>query len=893
MRFCFLIVLFSILLSPLRASHIVGGDIYYDYLGSNNYRFYITLYRDCASTGAEFDDPLPLAVYTQGSTIPIQELSVPFPGSELLPVTFNNPCGTAPGGICIEKAIYTVVINLPPINGGYTITYQRCCRGPAITNLISPDNTGLTLTATVPGLETGCFVNSSPRFTNYPPLLLCNNDQLVFDHSATDPDGDVLIYSLVTPFAGADGVTPAPNPPPPPPYTPVSWAGGFSATAPLGTGSSTTINSSTGLLTCTPQLMGLFVVGIRVQEYRNGVLIGQTVRDFLFRVLNCNITLSAILPTQEQLSSFESYCQGLTVNFENSSYGGTVYQWDFGVTGITTDVSSQYAPSYTYPAPGTYEATLIVNPGEPCTDTAYMTVTVNNEFTIGFNTIDSICIVGNSFDFISEFSGSSPESYEWTFGPNASVPSATTQNVFDVTFSTSGNIAVTIEADNGDCVATYTENIYIYPEPIAGIVLPQGYECEGLTVSFGNSSTGTSVYDWDFGVSGTSVDTSSQQLPTFTFPQGGTYDVTLIGSSNGVCSDTTSVSITVNELLTISFTHNDSLCLTDNSFWFDGTMTGPASTQYAWNFGPNATPTSSSDLDVSNVVFDEAGIHPITLTAWFDNCYEYASSQIFIFRVPTIGFTDIPGPRCVPATVQFQNLSEADSPMYYTWTFGDGSGSTEGDPVHVYAEVGSYSVGLEVITTEGCVDTLYLLQQDLITVHPSPTSQFDLDPKVTDICNATIQFTDQSQGATAYIYWFDDSTYFSEQQNPLYTYQSAGTLYPMQVAINEFGCTDTSFQKLIIEPFSIYVPNAFTPDGNEFNDDFNGLFGLEVLGWELSIYNKWGELIYLTDDPNFGWDGSYNGRLMQEGTYAYILKYLSCDKPDYWQTLTGHVNLLR
>jgi gliding motility-associated-like protein len=164
---------------------------------------------------------------------------------------------------------------------------------------------------------------------------------------------------------------------------------------------------------------------------------------------------------------------------------------------------------------------------------------------------------------------------------------------------------------------------------------------------------------------------------------------------------------------------------------------------------------------------------------------------------------------------------------------------------------------------------------------------------VTDICNARIQFTDQSIGANSYFYLFDDSTYFSEEQHPIHNYQTGGTLYPMQIATNEFGCKDTSYQKLMIEPFSIYVPNSFTPDGNEFNDDFNGLFGLEVYGWELSIYNKWGEMVYQTNDPQFGWDGSSQGTLVQQGTYAYVLKYISCDKPEGWQTITGHVNLLR
>jgi hypothetical protein len=153
-----------------------------------------------------------------------------------------------------------------------------------------PDDTGITLTTHVPGSDTGFTANSSPRFTNYPPILLCNNDQLDFNHVATDPDGDQLIYSLVTPWSGASSANPQPSQAPAPPYFPVQWNGGsFSAPQPLGPGSSTVINPNTGMLTVNPSMIGLFVVGVCVKEYRNGVLVGQTIRDFVFRVFDCNI----------------------------------------------------------------------------------------------------------------------------------------------------------------------------------------------------------------------------------------------------------------------------------------------------------------------------------------------------------------------------------------------------------------------------------------------------------------------------------------------------------------------------------------------------------------------------------------------------------------------------
>jgi gliding motility-associated-like protein len=888
------VLLFILLLSPLgRASHIVGGDIYYDYLGGNNYRFYVTVYRDCLSTGAAFDDPLPLGIYTQNNSQPYQTLYLTFPGSVILPVVFNNPCVTPPTNICVEKAVYTIVVNLPPIPGGYTVSYQRCCRGPNITNLTQPDNTGLTLVAHVPGTETGATANSSPRFTNYPPLLLCNNDDLIFDHSATDPDGDQLVYSLVSPWSGANSVNPAPNPPPAPPYFPVTWAGTFSAANPLGTGATISIDPTTGILTASPQLLGLFVVGIRVQEYRNGVLIGETLRDFLFRVFNCNITLQAVLPTQEQLPSFQSYCQGLTVPFENNSFGGTNYAWDFGVAGITTDVSTAFEPSYTYPAPGNYQAMLVVNPGWPCTDTAYMDIIVNNEFNVSYSVIDSVCITGNALDFNGFTDGPPNTLFNWIFGPNAIPTTAIGTNISDVNFYTSGWIPVTLEGNWGDCEATYTDSVYLFPEPTAVIQLPTGYECEGLTLNLNSNSTGVINYLWDFGVPGTNADQSTDSSPTYTFPAGATYTITLIGSSNGACADTVTTDVTVNELLTISFTHEDSLCITNNSFNFDGTMTGPSFTTFLWNFGPNASISTSTELDVFNVVFDTNGTIPITLTAQFDNCVESSTSSIFIFREPTIDFAVAPGPRCAPATVQFINESQADSPFYSTWWFGDGASSNLENPSHVYLQPGAYSPALEIYTTEGCIDTLYVMFQDSVIIHPSPVAGFTVDPKQTDICHPSITFTDASFGANQFFYWLDDENRIRNQPSFIHDYQTSGWHRPMQIVTNEFGCKDTAYQELYIEPFIIYIPNTFTPDEDEFNNTFIASFALEVVQWEMKIYNRWGEMLFMSNDPLIGWDGTYGGLKVQEGTYTYCIRYVSCEEPDGWQELNGHVYLLK
>lgn len=876
-----------------QASHIVGGDIYYDYLGNNTYRFYISIYRDCNSTGAQFDSPLSLAVYNNGALV--QNVSIPFPGDQNVPVVFNNPCVTPPTNICTENAIYITDIFLPPVAGGYTISYQRCCRGPNITNVVNPGDVGFTLTCQIPGLNTNAWVNSSPRFTNYPPQLLCNNDDLLFDHSATDPDGDQLVYSLVTPNSGSSGFNPQPNPSPPPPYAPINWVGGHSAAVPLGPGSAINIDPVTGILTASPNLIGLYVVGIRVQELRNGVVINATTRDFLFRVFNCNIQLESLLPSQDQLPTFIDYCQGLTVDFVNNSYGGTSYEWDFGVLGINTDVSTAFEPSYTYPGPGIYQVRLVVNPGWPCTDTAFMEVIVNNPIVISYTSNDSLCIFGNSFDFVAASTAPAGSNYSWDFGPNATSPSTTGTVINGVTFSTTGFIPVTVSVESNSCIAEYLDSVYILPEPTAEILLPPNYECDGLTVVFGNGSTNSTTYDWDFGVLGTATDVSTDFEPTYVFPGPGTYTVTLTSSSSPICSSTTTETIILNELLVIAFTSQDSMCITGNSFDFDGTVDGPIGAVFTWDFGPNASITSSTDIDVPNVVFNTSGPIQITLTGTFEDCETSVTHEIHLYREPTINFAIKPGLQCVPFLAEFINLSDAETTPYYTWDFGDGTGSNAAAPSHLYEFVGNYPVTLTLETVDGCVSTLTLLQSDLINVRPNPEAGFSVTPDYTDICNSTIAFLDQSIGANQWFYFYDDSTANSSGvASPDYTYLSAGGHYPMQIVSNEYGCKDTAMNYLFIEPFTLYAPNTFTPDGNQFNNSFLPIAYLPVVEWKMQIFNRWGELVFKTTDLYESWDGTApNGRMAQDGTYVWKITYVSCEPLAQERIATGHVNLLR
>ena len=266
-------------LSPLisSATHLVGGEISYEYIGNDQYIINLIIYRDCGpdnANGTQFDNQAAIGIFDGSNTL-IQNLSVGPPIVTLLPVSTGSPCLSSPPNICIEKGVYQTTVTLPPAVGGYTIAYQRCCRTPSVVNITSPGATGNTYSAQIPGI--GMSDNSSPFFVDNPPLVICLNNNFDYNHAAQDLDGDSLVYSLVDPLVGGSSANPMPTQPAPPPYATVNWVTGYSSNYPIDASPSFSIHPSTGALTGHPTKQGYYAFAVAVREYRNGVLLSESV----------------------------------------------------------------------------------------------------------------------------------------------------------------------------------------------------------------------------------------------------------------------------------------------------------------------------------------------------------------------------------------------------------------------------------------------------------------------------------------------------------------------------------------------------------------------------------------------------------------------------------------
>ncbi|MCX6296806.1 MAG: gliding motility-associated C-terminal domain-containing protein, partial [Bacteroidetes bacterium] len=212
---------------------------------------------------------------------------------------------------------------------------------------------------------------------------------------------------------------------------------------------------------------------------------------------------------------------------------------------------------------------------------------------------------------------------------------------------------------------------------------------------------------------------------------------------------------------------------------------------------------------------------------------------------------------------------------------------------------GSYTISLTVTSSLGSC-TSSITNTNMINVYPNPVANFTA-PSNTSIINPTVSFIDNSSvptGAIASWHWnfgdpFADADSTSGLQNPFHTFTDAGTYCATLSIISDHGCVDTTQLCVIIDPeFTFFIPNAFSPNGDGINDEFYGK-GEYINSFEMLIYDRWGNLIFFSDDINKHWDGKANhgSELAQQDVYVYVVKIK--DIKDKKHKYTGTVTIVK
>lgn len=540
---------------PAQAKHIIGGEITYECLGNDSYRFTMFVYRDCSSDGAAYDDPAPFSIYqTFGTTssyfddftvnlVPNSIEDIPPP---------SDPCVLTPPSVCVQKARYEFTRTLPAFDGTYTIIYQRCCRNNTISNIVTPEDSGATYAIEL-NQEAQAACNNSPTYNDFPPTVVCVGSPLFFDHSASDVDGDQLVYEFCAPLLGGgpfgtpenpgdadacDGVTPMP--PCGPPFNPVQFVlPTYSEINPMGGDPQVSIDPNTGIITGLPTTQGQFVVGVCVSEYRNGVLLSTVRRDFQFNVTSCEATVDARIDFDEIIDGNEfviNSCGNNTITFGNNSVQEQNiedFEWRFQIDG-ETQVFTEWEPTVTFPDFGTYQGVLVLNEDNAnCNDSAVINVNVYPEINADFTFSYDTCVAGPITFTDLSVSGEGPDAitdWFWNFD-NGQQGTDTLQNpVYMLNSPGIIPVALTVTDING-CTDTELQDITWQPAPPILLIEPSTFDgCLPGTVFFNNLSIPIdSTYDivWDFGDGSTSGEVS----PIHTYTEEGVFDVSLMVTS--------------------------------------------------------------------------------------------------------------------------------------------------------------------------------------------------------------------------------------------------------------------------------------------------------------------------------------------------------------------------
>ena len=314
-------------------------------------------------------------------------------------------------------------------------------------------------------------------------------------------------------------------------------------------------------------------------------------------------------------------------------------------------------------------------------------------------------------------------------------------------------------------------------------------------------------------------------------------------------------------------------------------LTGSGAANYSWD--NNVT---------DGVAFVPTATTTYTVTGTDVNgCQDTDEITVTFEALPDVQFVADTTIGCEPFEVIFTNTTPGNM-VDCQWNFGDGSNGTGCNNIaNIYANGGYYDVTLTTTSDNGCVNSV--TYDDYIYVENNPQAGFiassqqvlNLDPQVT--------FTNTTTGAVNYVWDFGDNSPLEYGETAIHDFpgdQTTGYIVTLY-AYSPIGCVDSTTTVIQVnEEVIFYLPNTFTPDGDEFNQDFQPVFtaGYDPYDFDMYIFNRWGEIIWESHDASAAWDGMYNGKPVQEGTYTWKIEFKTI-ATDERMTVNGHVTLIR
>ena len=549
----------------------------------------------------------------------------------------------------------------------------------------------------------------------------------------------------------------------------------------------------------------------------------------------------------------------LTVNVTGGN-GPYNYDWNNGAYPNGSTINGLAAGVYT----------LNVTDDNGCVVTNQFTI--NEPAELNVSVVNSIDISCNGFNdgqiFTSTTGGVAPYSYQWNQTPS------TGPNVN----SLAGGYHVVAVTDANGCWDTASVMI-IEPSPIATVAQGADTICPNEVANLSSTAfggVGGYVFYWNNGNTGATQNVSPSSSSTYTV-----YAV----DANGCIGTTDSVNVLVNDinLVNLSVVPDTSLCVGEAYSLSANVSGGIGNYTFNWSngVGQGQGPFVVAPLSTTNYV--------VTVTDVCGNSIN-DNVEVNVNLLPAVYLQSQTKTNCGEVTLNLQNSSGNVAGSSYLWNFGDGNSSTVENPNHTYSQTGVYNVVLTVTSAFGCANSNQANMN--ITINTKPKADFEPNPYETTMLNPEITFENFSVDANFYNWNFGDGA-TSQIQSPIHEYKTDGIYIITLIASNVNGCKDTVIKEIKIDPeYHFYIPNAFTPNSDGQNDIFTAI-GDEITEFSMQIFNRWGELIYETQDLESGWDGTAKGgnEISMEGVYVYNIKLR--DWEGLYHKYVGKVSLLK
>ena len=775
-RIFFLFIVVLVTNSSLSAFHIVGGDFTYKHVSGNTFEMKLVLFRDCFSTGAGFDITINVGFFDQLTHAHVQTDMVSLTSSG--PVIPSGIACAPPPDVCVEEGLYIWNVTLPNNPNGYYAVWERCCRNIIVTNLLSPDNTGIVYYLEMPD---PALQNSSPEFIDPPLPYVCESNPFEYSFTAFDADGDQIVYSLQTPLAGNTGsvgnmpILPAPLPAP---FDSAVWTPGFNL-ANLAGGTPVTIHPQTGLLTGTPAYMGMFAMAVSVKEYRNGVQIGEVRREIEFVVLLCEQNNSpeltdtlALFANNIHLNPYDTLCFTITVN---DADGDSLFLTHSG------NIFSHSNPAVTQnlSGSGVLYAQLCWFP--KCSD-------INaNAYQAVFTVKDNGCPLPKT----------TVHTYNITVDEPPPIPAA---NLLCLEYDGTDGLIIHFNDTLGSLQRFFTKyNVYRSID-------------NGPFVLYGSVNDST-VVTW--------TDSSA--------PQNQVMDYCYYFRGVNICG--------------VEGAPSDTVCSMSNA---NGTI----------NYISYVTVAGENNIEIN----------------WLPN-YDNLFSELYIERKEN------------DSVVSFGAYKTFNGPNFTSWN--DNTARTENNSYCYRIITKNVCKNFSQPSNEACTILLKgeseLFQHSLIWTSYREWQGGVADYKIMRSAPGSNVFTEVGSAPET------DQTFIDKNLN----FYEGQFVYKIKAVEGPGGTGAESYSNEIIleQKPHLYIPNAFTPNNDGSNEQW-GVGSAFVKEIDLKIFNRFGQVIFTSENTRHMWDGTIDGKKAAEGVYIYTLTYKGFDSNKTY-TKKGFFSLLR